>query len=362
VVTQSRNGERRGGSWWRAPISRRDLDEDNQSVVINDAMGPFCVLGAVMFGIVSFVQFKFDLTPGSWWSSGLAALTGVFLAVSFVVLHSSRADVLRRNPLRFGTVITALVAANPMIYILGTGVTYPAIGLLLVIVALGALIHNRFWATTAIAFVDVFWILCAVAFGVTGVPFATFVSQMVKANALAIVLNIARRRTVRRFETAQREVHRLATTDELTGLANQRGLYEVVREIPGQLPETGLDLTVVYVDVDDLKSVNDRHGHAAGDALIRSVADVLRAAFREHDTIARVGGDEFAVLITSASVEDALTLVERVHQRLDDKGISASIGSASASSAAPDFDTNALLERADAAMYEAKMIRKNGLI
>jgi diguanylate cyclase (GGDEF)-like protein len=343
-------------------MSRRELDEDNQSVVINDAMGPFCGLGAIMFGIVSFVQFKFDSTPGSWWSSGLAALTGVFLAVSFLLLHSGRGEALRRHSLEFGGVITALVAANPMIYILGTGVTYPAIGMLLVIVALGALVHNRFWATTTIAFVDAYWIICALAFGVTGVPFATFVSQMVKANALAIVLNIARRRTVRRFETAQHEVHRLATTDELTGLANQRGLYEVIRELPGQLRKNELDLTVVYVDLDDLKSVNDRYGHAAGDELIRSVSDVLRAAFREQDTIARVGGDEFAVLITSASQEDARSLVQRAHQRLADKGISASIGSASGSSTAPDFDTSVLLERADAAMYEAKMIRKNGTI
>ena len=343
-------------------MSRHDLDEDNQSVVINDAMGPFCGLAAIMFAIVSVVQFKFDATPGSVWSSVLAALTGVFLAVSFLVLHSGRGDVLRRNPLKFGAVITGLVAANPMVYILGTGVTYPAIGMLLVIVALGALIHNRYWAAACIGFVDVYWIVCAIAFGVTGVPPATFVSQMVKANALAIVLNIARRRTVRRFETAQREVHRLATTDELTGLANQRGLYEVVRDLPTKLRKQGLDLTVVYVDLDDLKTVNDRYGHAAGDALIRSVADVLRSAFREHDTIARIGGDEFAVLITSAGAEDAEALVERAHERLVDKGISASIGSASASAAAPDFDTNRLLERADAAMYEAKSLRKNGLL
>jgi diguanylate cyclase (GGDEF)-like protein len=343
-------------------MSRRDLDEDNQSVVINDAMGPFCGLAAIMFGIVSVVQFKFDSTPGSVWSSALAALTGVFLAGSFLVLHSGRGDVLRRNPLRFGAVVTALVAANPMVYILGTGVTYPAIGMLLVIVALGALIHNRYWAAACIGFVDAYWIICAIAFGVADVPPATFVSQMVKANALAIVLNIARRRTVRRFETAQREVHRLATTDELTGLANQRGLYEAVRELPAQLRKQGLDLTVVYVDLDDLKTVNDRHGHAAGDALIRSVAEVLRSAFREHDTIARIGGDEFAVLITSAGDEDAQALVDRAHQRLVDKGISASIGSASASPASPDFDTNLLLERADAAMYEAKSIRKNGLV
>ena len=68
------------------------------------------------------------------------------------------------------------------------------------------------------------------------------------------------------------------------------------------------------------------------------------------------------MLITSAGAEDAEALVERAHERLVDKGISASIGSASGSSTAPDFDTNALLERADAAMYEAKMIRKNGMI
>ncbi len=342
-------------------MSRRDLDEDNQSVVINDAMGPFCLLGAIMFAFVSFAQFKFDGTPGSWGSSTLAALSGLFLAVCFLLLHSRHADVLRRNSLKVGAIITALVAMNPMVYILGTGVTYPAIGMLLVIVALGALVHNWFWAASTILFVDLFWILCGLAFGLP-VPPATFVSQMIKANALAIVLNIARRRTVRRFETAQREVHRLATTDELTGLANQRGLYEVVRELPATLRKNGLDLTVVYVDVDDLKSVNDQYGHAAGDALIRSVADVLRSAFRAQDTVARVGGDEFAVLITSASQEDAQALVHRAHQRLADKGISASIGSASASSAAPDFDTNTLLERADAAMYEAKTIRKNGMI
>ena len=93
-------------------------------------------------------------------------------------------------------------------------------------------------------------------------------------------------------------MHRLATTDELTGLANQRGLLEVARELEATGARPGpVDLAVVYVDVDGLKSVNDAHGHAAGDALIRSVADVLRARLpAAQDTIARVGGDEFAVL------------------------------------------------------------------
>ena len=80
------------------------------------------------------------------------------------------------------------------------------------------------------------WILCAVAFGIP-VPPAIFASQMLKANALAIVLNVARTRTVRRFEQARLEVHRLATTDELTGLANQRGLMEVGSRTRGHRPD-----------------------------------------------------------------------------------------------------------------------------
>src|SRR6185312_1634780 len=113
---------------------------------------------------------------------------------------------------------------------------------------------------------------------------------------LAIVLNVARTRTVRRYEQARSEVHRLATTDELTGLANQRGLLEVARQLPGGGKHHVVELTVVYADVD---------------ALIRSVADVLRQAFRSQDTIARVGGDEFAVLLASTSPDVAGGLVDR---------------------------------------------------
>ncbi len=231
--------------------------------------------------------------------------------------------------------------------------------MLLVIVAVGGLVHDWVWAAVVILAIDVVWILCAVAWGIP-VPPATFVSQILKANALAIVLNIARTRTVQRFEQARLEVHRMATTDELTGLANQRGLLEVAREYPDKLAGQPLDLAVVYVDVDGLKSVNDTLGHAAGDALIRSVADVLRRAFRPIDTIARVGGDEFAILLRSPNPQLAQTLVDRVHEHLAEVGISASIGTASSTPGASQVDLADLLERADAAMYAVKVVRKNG--
>lgn len=344
-------------SSWRA-FSARDSDRSDQALVISDAMTPFCGIGSVLFALVSAAQFAFDKTPGAWWSSALAALTSVVLGVAFILLRSGRGDFMRRHSLPFGAFVGTLVGLNPIFYIFGTQITYPAIGVLLVIVAVGGLVHDWVWAAMVIVAIDVVWILCAVAWGIP-VPPATFVSQILKANALAMVLNIARTRTVHRFEQARLEVHRMATTDELTGLANQRGLLEVARDYPRKRRSGDLDLAVVYVDVDGLKAVNDTHGHAAGDALIRSVADVLRRAFRPGDTIARVGGDEFAILLSCPSPQFAQVLVDRVHEHLAEVGVSASIGTASSTPGTKDVDLADLLERADAAMYAVKAGRKN---
>jgi diguanylate cyclase (GGDEF)-like protein len=354
--TEAPNG--RKASSWRA-FSARDSDRDDQAVVIADAMAPFCGIGCVLFALVSATQFAFDKTPGAWWSSALAALTSIVLGVAFVLLRSGRGEFMRQHSLPFGAFVGALVGLNPIVYIFGTQITYPAIGVLLVIVAVGGLVHDWVWAAVVILAIDVVWILCAVAWGIP-VPPATFISQILKANALAMVLNVARTRTVLRFEQARLEVHRMATTDELTGLANQRGLLEVAREYPDKLAGQPLDLAVVYVDVDGLKAVNDTLGHAAGDALIRSVADVLRRAFRPIDTIARVGGDEFAILLRSPNPQLAQTLVDRVHEHLAEVGVSASIGTASSTPGASQVDLADLLQRADAAMYAVKAVRKNG--
>lgn len=353
------SGETAGsrGSAWAASRARRAITRADQAVVIADAMVPFCGIGFLLFALVAGTQFTLDVTPGSWASSSLAAATSAILGIAFVLLRSGHGEFIRKHALAAGSAAATLVALNPIVYIIGTRIAYPAIGMLLVIVALGALLHDWFWATIAILALDLVWIICAYAFGIPVAP-ATFVTQMLKANALAFVLNVTRTRTVQRFQQAQREVHRMATTDQLTGLANQRGLIEATRVLPPRLVRESAEIAVVYVDVDDLKSVNDARGHAAGDALIRTVADVLRRAFRPHDTIARVGGDEFAVVLAVAGPSVAQSMVDRVNEQLAEHSISASIGTASAV-VDESVDVGTLLERADAAMYAAKLARKN---
>ncbi|MEP6561261.1 MAG: GGDEF domain-containing protein [Nakamurella sp.] len=332
----------------------------DQAVVIADAITPFCGIGCVMFALVAAAQFAADKTPGAWASSTLAAATSVVLGIAFLLLRSGRGEFMREHSLIFGCTVGALVGLNPLVYIVGTQITYPAIGMLLVIVGVGGMVHDWFAAIVVILLLDLAWILCAVAFGLpVGIAPATFVSQILKANALAIVLNIARTRTVHRFEQARLEVHRMANTDELTGLANQRGLLEVARSVPDR-GDRIRDLAVVYVDVDGLKSINDAHGHAAGDALIRATGNVLRGAFRPDDTIARVGGDEFAILLDDVHPGLIQDLVGRTHEHLAIAGISASIGTASATPGSAGFDLPDLLARADAAMYAVKVARKNG--
>ncbi len=108
---------------------------------------------------------------------------------------------------------------------------------------------------------------------------------------------------------AQEEVHRLSQTDELTGLLNRRGFFEQAEHIYAMLRDRGESCSLIYADLDGLKRANDVAGHAAGDALIRAAAELLRHVFREGDLLARIGGDEFVVLAAGyAPVADELRL------------------------------------------------------
>jgi two-component system, cell cycle response regulator len=151
------------------------------------------------------------------------------------------------------------------------------------------------------------------------------------------------------------QLDRVARTDALTGLANRREVDRRLRD-----PASGA-ATVLLLDVDHFKAVNDGHGHAAGDAVLRAVADRLRAAVRDADVIGRWGGEEFVVLLRGAVLADGVAVAERVLAAVraplpPDVGpaaVTASIGVAQHVAGQPG-GVEAALRRADDALYRAK--------
>jgi diguanylate cyclase (GGDEF)-like protein len=161
--------------------------------------------------------------------------------------------------------------------------------------------------------------------------------------------------------------HDAATTDRLTGIANRPALLGMLFDEVERAARYNRPLSVGFVDIDLFKSVNDSHGHHAGDVVLRGIADVLRANIRATDMLGRYGGEEFMLILPETAVEDAASLAEKLRQlvggariRIDEQltvNVTVSIGVAGGLGGTLRIDT--LVRDADAAMYSAKSLGRN---
>jgi diguanylate cyclase (GGDEF)-like protein len=164
-----------------------------------------------------------------------------------------------------------------------------------------------------------------------------------------------------------REAWRLeAIRDFVTGLFNRRHFDGRLNEEIARSHRHGNPLSVIVTDVDDFKKVNDRHGHPAGDAALRELARRIRKMFRREDVVARVGGDELAILMPDTPMGESIGTAERLRERIASEPIrldgasalvplTVSIGVAS--SEGQDDSADDLMRRADESLYEAKKQR-----
>lgn len=152
-------------------------------------------------------------------------------------------------------------------------------------------------------------------------------------------------------------------TDQLTGLANSRSFYPQAEAILTLCHRNLRPVSLAYLDLDNFKHANDTRGHEQGDALLRKVAEVLISSLRASDIPARIGGDEFVILLPDTAAADARTVLEKVRSRLEQTpqlracSITASIGAVSCAQAPTDI--HALLKTADELMYGVKRAGKN---
>jgi len=166
----------------------------------------------------------------------------------------------------------------------------------------------------------------------------------------------------RELEQKTLALERLSVTDALTGLPNRRALDEALSQELERAQRYGQAMTVVILDVDHFKQVNDGHGHAVGDLVLQRFAALMAAQVRTNDLVGRWGGEEFLLLCPSTGVDGGLALAEKLRATLA-AHVFEGLGCRTASfgvAALNDGETlQSLLSRADAALYEAKRRGRN---
>lgn len=159
---------------------------------------------------------------------------------------------------------------------------------------------------------------------------------------------------------------RLARNDVITELANARSFLEFLDREVAHAARFHEAITVMYIDLDNFKMINDQYGHAAGNQVLRDVATVLRDSLRKNDFVARIGGDEFAAVLPETGKEIAPVVSRRIMSRLEagmlehNWPITFSIGVVTAEQAA-EISAESLLQQADELMYQVKKDGKNNL-
>jgi diguanylate cyclase (GGDEF)-like protein len=164
----------------------------------------------------------------------------------------------------------------------------------------------------------------------------------------------------------EQELQRLATTDSLTGLPNRRHFMEQLEYELARIKRFGKPASLLMLDLDHFKRVNDTYGHAAGDAVLRHFAELAQTSLREIDLIGRLGGEEFGVLLPGTTQPGAIELAERLREAVAAAPVMAgehqipvtvSIGIAEFDPTDPHPDD--ILARADVALYKAKESGRN---
>ncbi|BCR04126.1 diguanylate cyclase response regulator [Desulfuromonas versatilis] len=188
-----------------------------------------------------------------------------------------------------------------------------------------------------------------------------------KEAAARIHRYLANKRRMDQLRKANADLARQSLTDELTGLGNRRFFHQTLEAEASRSSRSATTYSLMLVDLDHFKSINDTYGHPAGDAVLRAVSAALRRSLRKPDTVCRFGGEEFALIMPGTSSDAAHLVAERVRARIAsltpaelgiDLRVTASIGISTASGRGSAGHLE-IIEEADQALYRAKENGRN---
>jgi diguanylate cyclase (GGDEF)-like protein len=213
------------------------------------------------------------------------------------------------------------------------------------------------------------------------IPAAELISQMrtnrtqiivdavITIGILLAILYFFAWKLVARLDAVQKRLKHLAVTDELTELKNRRYIMERLESEYQRAVRTGTALSLILIDIDHFKKVNDTHGHAFGDVVLKSVSRDLRESLRSYDLLGRIGGEEFLIASPGSGLNDAAALAERIREKVRGnkisdrtRSITVTVSAGVTSLSGQDETTNTLLARVDEALYRAKQDGRDRVI
>ena len=341
------------------------------------AAGAASLLGAAVYSVFRGGETSYLQFAHTWWAGDALGL----LVVTPLLLGFPPFRTMREDPVPFMRLDAAVAAIAVLAGAAIWNGSAPVVLLVPVVLYFGVR-HAPRWAAavvcTCVAFVVVA-LASGVPFGpvagkeavvyvqrflfvlsILGLGFSALISQLREERA------VLERRVAERTDELQRaneELARLAVIDSLTGIGNRRSFDESLVRETERARRYRRPLALVFADLDHFKRVNDTHGHAAGDEVIRAFARLLGVHARRSDLVARHGGEEFAVLMPETTSASALGYAERVRSELAGLGLAPVEGPVTASFGVvellPGESDAEFMARADGALYDAKRGGRN---
>ena len=212
-------------------------------------------------------------------------------------------------------------------------------------------IAGYFFIMTEYTFVGI--AIATIGFFVSAIRASRFISLTIYKNLIM----------TRQLEASNVEKQRLAYIDDLTGLNNRRAFYEFGKILTNNCQRSNNEVSMIHMDIDNFKIINDTYGHAAGDTVLKKIGQILSRRLRKSDVFARIGGEEFGMLLSTTSLKQAVSLAEKLRLEIEqcsfmfdheEHSITASFGVTSGT-----YDIDTLVKQSDQFMFLSKQGGRN---
>ncbi len=317
--------------WLRAVVVQFDRDF-HYAIILS-----YGLLAAVT--ISGFAVYR--ALTGFWIGATVNAL--IVVAVSSIVAYTITSGDTRRSGFMFAVFNVSAVVASSLVFD-RTGILWGFLGLWINFI----LTHRHNAVVLNLVMVPL--LVLTTGLLETTVEILTYIITSLLITTFGFIFS-------QRLDTQQRLLEQMASRDPLTGAGNRRAMKEDLVQATTLMAEQGQSATLILIDLDDFKQVNDRHGHDSGDQTLITFANAMRGNIRNEDGFYRFGGEEFVILLPDVSVETGRDIAEKLHESISGNlhGPTGPIRySAGVAGLRPGENWEQWLGRADKAMYEAK--------